>query len=152
MLVTKKILQTALISLGAGFAAFASAQAPLPVFELGAGMHRIEAELAHTDQSRQRGLMHRKSMPEQRGMIFVFEHEAAHCMWMRNTFLPLSVAFLDAEGRVINIEDMVPQTEDSHCAQAPARFALEMNQGWFSARGIRAGARLRGIDRLPAAR
>lgn len=152
MAITKNLLQFAFLTLGAGFLSAASAQSALPVVELGVGMHRIEAELAHTDSSRQRGLMHRKSMPAQRGMIFVFEQEATHCMWMRNTLLPLSVAFLDAEGIVLNIEDMTPQTDDSHCARAPARYALEMNQGWFSARGIQAGDRVRGIDKLPAAR
>ena len=131
--------------------AMASPQS-LPIVELSAGMHRIEAEVAHTDQSRRIGLMHRESMPEQRGMIFVFTQEAQHCMWMRNTLIPLSVAFLDGDGRVLNIEDMQPLTEDSHCAVAPARFALEMNQGWFARRGVGEGARIRGIDRLPAAR
>ena len=123
----------------------------LPVAELGAGMYRIEAEVANTFRSRQTGLMNRSVMPLQRGMVFVFPEDATHCMWMVNTFLPLSVAFIDAGGRILNIEDMQPQTRDSHCAAAPARFALEMNQGWFSERGIRAGDVLRGIDRLPPA-
>lgn len=125
---------------------------PMPLAELGAGMYRIEAEVAHTAQARQVGLMNRKSMASQHGMVFVFEQAATHCMWMKNTYLPLSVAFVDAQGRVINIEDMQPQTEDNHCAAAPARFALEMNLGWFSERGIKAGDSLRGFDRLPAAR
>ena len=125
---------------------------PMPLAELGAGMYRIEAEVAHTAQARQVGLMMRKTMAPQHGMVFVFEHDATHCMWMKNTFLPLSVAFVDAQGKVINLEDMQPQTEDNHCAAAPARFALEMNLGWFSARGIKAGDILRGFDRLPAAR
>ena len=125
---------------------------PMPLAELGAGMYRIEAEVAHTAQARQVGLMMRKTMAPQRGMVFVFEHDATHCMWMKNTFLPLSVAFVDAQGKVINIEDMQPQSEDNHCAAAPARFALEMNLGWFRERGIKAGDVLRGFDRLPAAR
>lgn len=128
------------------------AAAQMPVAELGAGMFRIEAEVAHTDQNRQLGLMNRKEMPAQRGMVFVFPQHARHCMWMRNTFLPLSVAFLDAQGRILNIEDMQPQTEQSHCAAAPARFALEMNQGWFRERGLKPGDAIRGIDRLPAPR
>jgi len=113
--------------------------------ELSIGMHRIEAELARTDATRARGLMQRRSMPTQRGMLFVFDQEAQHCMWMRNTLLPLSVAFLDKDARIVNIEDMQPQTDERHCAAAPARFALEMNQGWFAQRGIRAGAVLRGL-------
>lgn len=124
----------------------------MPVAELGAGMYRIEAEVAHTFRTRQIGLMNRSAMPMHRGMVFVFPEAAAHCMWMKNTFLPLSVAFIDGAGRILNIEDMQPQTETSHCAAGPARFALEMNLGWFGARGIQAGDHLRGIDRLPAAR
>ena len=128
------------------------AQTALPLAELGAGMYRIEAEVAHTFETRQVGLMNRAAMPLHRGMVFVFPEARAHCMWMKNTFLPLSVAFVDAQGKVINIEDMQPQSEDNHCAAAPARFALEMNLGWFRERGIKAGDVLRGFDRLPAAR
>ena len=138
--------------LGAVLCAGPSLAQPMPLAELGAGMYRIEAEVAHTAQARQVGLMMRKTMAPQRGMVFVFEHDATHCMWMKNTFLPLSVAFVDAQGKVINIEDMQPQREDNHCAAAPARFALEMNLGWFRERGIKAGDVLRGFDRLPAAR
>ena len=138
--------------LGTVLCAGSSLAQPMPLAELGAGMYRIEAEVAHTAQARQVGLMTRKSMAPQHGMVFVFEHDATHCMWMKNTFLPLSVAFVDAQGKVINIEDMQPQTEDNHCAAAPARFALEMNLGWFRERGIKAGDVLRGFDRLPAAR
>ena len=129
-----------------------AAQAELPLVELGAGMYRIEAELANTDQARQMGLMKRPSMPMQRGMVFVFTEEARHCMWMKNTLIPLSVAFLDREGRILNIADMKPQTEDSHCAAAPARYALEMNRGWFAGRGIAPGDRIRGVERLPGGR
>lgn len=134
----------------AGAPAFA--QTALPLAELGAGMYRIEAEVAHTFETRQTGLMNRTAMPLHRGMVFVFPEARAHCMWMKNTLLPLSVAFIDAQGRVINIEDMQPQTTDNHCAAGPARFALEMNLGWFAERGIKAGDTLRGFDRLPAPR
>jgi hypothetical protein len=125
------------------------AQESMPVMELSAGMHRIEAEVAANDQNRQVGLMNRRAMPPQRGMLFVFSRENTHCMWMRNTYIPLSVAFMDADGVIINIEDMQPQTESNHCARKPARYALEMNQGWFAQRGIKPGARLGGIDRVP---
>ncbi|AMO38931.1 hypothetical protein AC731_001045 [Thauera humireducens] len=142
---------------GLGFAGvlaagIAAAQQAMPRAELGAGMFRIEAEVAHTFQNRQIGLMNRRTMPQHQGMVFVFPEDARHCMWMKNTYLPLSVAFLDAHGKVINIEDMQPQTEDNHCAAAPARFALEMNLGWFRERGIKPGDALRGVERLPAAR
>ncbi len=127
----------------------ALAQTGMPVVELTAGFHRIEAEVAATDQNRQTGLMQRKSMPAQRGMLFVFPQPNAYCMWMRNTLIPLSVAFLDAEGKIINIEDMQPQTEDNHCAKKMASYALEMNLGWFAQRGLKAGTRLNGIEKAP---
>jgi uncharacterized protein len=134
-------------------AAPASAQqAQLPLLELFAGMHRIEAEVASTSASRQTGMMLRTIMPPQRGMLFVFPEAAMHCMWMRNTLLPLSVAFLDENGRIINVEEMQPRTEDNHCARSPARYALEMNPGWFKSRGLAAGFVITGIDKAPAAR
>ncbi len=141
------------VALAAGMALSSGAvlaDVAMPLAELGAGMYRIQAEVAHTPQTRQLGLMNRKAMPVQHGMVFVFTQDATHCMWMKNTFLPLSVAFVDAQGRIINIEDMQPHSEDNHCAAAPARFALEMNQGWFRERGIKPGDTLRGFDRLPS--
>lgn len=129
--------------------AAAWAQNAMPVLELSAGFHRIEAEVAANDQNRQVGLMNRQAMPAQRGMLFVFPEERTHCMWMRNTLIPLSVAFVDADGIIINIEDMKPKTEDNHCAKVPARYALEMNLGWFSQRGIKPGLKLKGIERAP---
>ncbi|MBL8430431.1 MAG: DUF192 domain-containing protein [Dechloromonas sp.] len=139
------------VGLLAGLAMSATvwAQGAMPVMELTAGFHRIEAEVAANDQNRQIGLMNRREMPAQRGMLFVFNHENTHCMWMRNTLLPLSVAFVDAEGKIINIEDMKPQTEDNHCARRPARYALEMNIGWFAQRGIKPGVKLGGLDKAP---
>ncbi len=142
--------------LRAGMLAFAAsagvALAQMPVVELTVGMYRVEAELAHLPATRATGLMHRPSMPVNHGMVFVFADDSRHCMWMRNTLLPLSVAFIDAQGRILNIEDMQPQTDDSHCASAPARFALEMNQGWFAERGIKAGQPVRGVTKLPEGR
>ena len=126
-----------------------SALAEMPVMELTAGFHRIEAEVAADAQNRQVGLMNRKAMPPQRGMLFVFTEKNTHCMWMRNTFIPLSVAFIDEEGVIINIEDMQPQTEDNHCAKVPARYALEMNLGWFAQRGLKPGTKLGGISKAP---
>ncbi|HUW37332.1 MAG TPA: DUF192 domain-containing protein [Rhodocyclaceae bacterium] len=120
--------------------------------ELTAGIYRIRAELANTYESRAEGLMHRRSMPVNNGMLFVFDQEARHCMWMRNTLMPLSVAFLDGRGRIINIEEMLPQTENAHCAARPARFALEMNAAWFKRRGLGDGTTIAGVDRAPPAR
>jgi hypothetical protein len=134
---------------GLVLSAVAWGQTAMPVIELTAGFHRIEAEVAATDQNRQLGLMQRKSMAPQHGMLFVFTQNNTHCMWMRNTLLPLSVAFLDEEGKIINVEDMQPQTEDNHCARRPARYALEMNLGWFSQRGLKAGSPLHGLDKAP---
>jgi uncharacterized protein len=128
------------------------AQNAMPVLELNAGFHRIEAEVAATDQNRQVGLMNRQAMPQQHGMLFVFTQPNTHCMWMRNTLIPLSVAFIDDEGYIINIEDMKPQTEDNHCARQPARYALEMNLGWFAQRGIKPGVKLGGLDKAPRPR
>jgi uncharacterized membrane protein (UPF0127 family) len=132
--------------------AAAPVAAEMPRIELTAGFHRIEAEVAANDANRMQGLMHRRSMPNNQGMLFVFAEAGRHCMWMRNTYLPLSVAFLDDEGRILNIENMQPQTEDSHCATKAARYALEMNLGWFSSKGIKPGARVGGIEKSAAAR
>jgi uncharacterized membrane protein (UPF0127 family) len=121
-----------------------------PTLELSIGMYRIQVEVAHTDPVRQRGLMFRKEMPTQQGMLFVFPQRAQHCMWMKNTLLPLAVAFLDEEGRIINIEEMAAQTEINHCAHQPARYALEMNRNWFKQRGLAAGVHIRGLEHAPA--
>jgi len=126
------------------------ADSPMPLTELSVGMYRIEAEVAATQENRMVGLMQRRSMPANHGMLFVFTEQQRHCMWMRNTLLPLSVAFLDEQGRILNVEDMQPQTEDNHCAAKPARFALEMNLGWFKQKGLAAGTKINGVERLAA--
>jgi uncharacterized membrane protein (UPF0127 family) len=128
---------------------YGQAVADMPRMELTVGFHRIEAEVAADQTNRMQGLMQRRTMGPNQGMLFVFAQAERHCMWMRNTFLPLSVAFLDEEGRILNIENMQPQTEDNHCAAGAARFALEMNIGWFSGKGLKAGARIGGIERAP---
>ena len=104
--------------------------------------HRILAEVAGTPDARARGLMFRTTLPPDRGMLFVYPNDARHCMWMRNTDVPLSVAFLDGHRRVINTDEMAPQTDASHCATGPARYALEMPAGWFARHGVGAGTRL----------
>lgn len=121
---------------------------PLPQVELSLGMRQIHAELADNVPARMQGLMYRTSLAPNSGMLFVYERPAMECMWMKNTLIPLSVAFFDQAGRVINIEQMQPQTEDSHCAERPASYALEMEQGWFARNRIGAGAVLLGLDRL----
>jgi uncharacterized membrane protein (UPF0127 family) len=116
--------------------------------ELSLGMRQVHAELADNVATRMQGLMYRTSLAPNSGMLFVYERPAMECMWMKNTLVPLSVAFFDQAGRVINIEQMQPQTEDSHCAERPASYALEMEQGWFARNGIRAGAVLLGLEKL----
>jgi len=112
---------------------------------LTAGVHLITAELAADDPMRMRGLMFRESLTANHGMLFVFDTKSVQCMWMRNTLIPLSVAFIADDGHIVNIEDMQPQTEDSHCARTPVRYALEMSQGWFAQRGLKAGAMIGGL-------
>jgi uncharacterized membrane protein (UPF0127 family) len=126
----------------------AAAQPPLPTVDLTVGMHRVQAELADSMGTRMEGLMYRKAMETNAGMVFVFDEDEPHCMWMKNTLIPLSVAFIDKSGAILNIADMQPQSEQSHCAAKPARFALEMNKGWFAQRGIKAGVKLRGLEKL----
>ena len=126
------------------------AYAQMPRIDLTAGFHRIEAEVAANQPNRMEGLMMRKSLAANHGMLFVFPQSERHCMWMRNTLLPLSVAFLDEQGRILNIEDMQPNTENNHCASAPARFALEMNRGWFASKGIKPGQRIGGLEKAPS--
>jgi uncharacterized protein len=124
----------------------------LPEVELSLGMRQIHAELADNVPARMEGLMYRTSLAPNSGMLFVYEQPAMECMWMKNTLIPLSVAFFDQSGRLLNIEQMQPQTEDSHCAERPASYSLEMEQGWFARNGIGPGAVLLGLDRLKARR
>ena len=121
----------------------------LPTVQLRAGMHLIRAEVAADYETRGRGLMYRKTLAPNSGMLFVFDGPGLQCMWMKNTDLPLSVAFLDEQGTIINIEDMQPHTEDSHCAKRPAVYALEMAQGWYAQRGIKPGMKLAGLEKHP---
>lgn len=118
----------------------------MAVVELSAGMHRIRAELADTFPARMQGLMHRQALAPNAGMLFVFDDSGIHCMWMKNTLIPLSVAFIDEAGAIVSIADMRPHDEQSHCAASPARYALEMERGWFAQRGIKPGAKLRGLE------
>lgn len=127
--------------------AFAQAGLPvpqprLPMVELQAGMHLIRAELAEEPSTRTRGLMMRERLGTNEGMLFVFPEKAGHCFWMRNTLIPLSIAFLDDDGTVVNIADMDPRSEQSHCPAKPIRFALEMERGWFATRGLAPGSKL----------
>ena len=124
----------------AACAAENSATLPLTI-----GKQIFQVEVAATPRERERGLMARKQLAANGGMLFVFEQEAPHCFWMRNTPLPLSIAFIDEQGRIANLADMPPHSDDLHCARTNVRYALEVAQGGFAQRGISAGAQVDGL-------
>ena len=128
----------------AGAAAAQDAPQSLPAIRLNAGIHNITAQLARTPQQREIGLMLRQSMAANEGMLFAFESPGQQCFWMKNTLIPLAIAFVADDGSIVNIDSMKPQTLDGHCSTKPVRFVLEMNDGWFAKRGIKPGSRLRG--------
>ena len=119
-------------------------QPRLPTIEIGAGMHLIRAEVAQSPQQQQVGMMMRREMGANEGMLFVNADAGVRCFWMRNTLLPLTIAFIADDGTIVNLADMQPQSDQSHCSEKPVRFALEMNKGWFAKRGLSAGTKLRG--------
>ncbi|WP_233582666.1 DUF192 domain-containing protein [Candidimonas sp. SYP-B2681] len=112
----------------------------LPTTQLTIGSHTANVEIAATDSSRSYGLMQRQSLPRDHGMLFVFDNAGMPCFWMKNTPLALSIAFIDAKGRIVNIADMRPHSLEEHCPTAPAVYALEMERGWFDRHKIKAGA------------
>ena len=130
------------LSLGPRVHAQDGPQMNLPRVKIGAGMHLIDAQLATNSQQRATGLMFRKEMPASEGMLFVFEQASEQCFWMKNTLIPLTAAFVADDGTIVNLADMKPQTTDSHCSAKPVRYVLEMNQGWFDKKGIKAGFKL----------
>lgn len=158
MRATSRALQPAALLAAAAFALLAStsgaasaqarAQPPLPTVKLTAGIHVITAEAATTTQSRTIGLMHRERLGPNSGMLFVFEDKAQQCFWMRNTIVPLTIAFIEDDGTILQLADMAPKSEVSHCSQRPVRYALEMEQGWFGKRGMAPGARVGGLPAL----
>jgi len=143
----KKLLPALLLCSAACVADPAFSQQRFPVTTLNIGIHLIQAEVAIRDEERSQGLMFREQLGTNEGMVFRFPDNRPVCMWMKNTFVPLSVAFIDESGKIINIEDMQPQTQDAHCAKRPARFALEMNQGWFRQKNVKPGAKIDGLPK-----
>jgi len=141
-------LSLALLCSSSSFAQGAP-QMELPRIKLTAGMYLIDTQVAATPQQRATGLMYRRQMPQAEGMLFVFEQAAEQCFWMKNTLLPLTAAFVADDGTIVNLADMAPQTTDSHCSEKPVRFVLEMNQGWFAQKGIKAGFKLGGAPFKP---
>ncbi|MBS0319654.1 MAG: DUF192 domain-containing protein [Proteobacteria bacterium] len=123
------------------------ARAALPVVTLDVGGHKVSAEVAATEAARETGLMNRFSIAPDAGMIFVFARPGPQAFWMHNTFVPLSVAFIDRDGRILNIEDMAPQTDTTHWSLGDALYALEMRQGWFLQHGVRVGTVIKGLPK-----
>jgi uncharacterized membrane protein (UPF0127 family) len=138
--------RSALIAALAAGAAFAQdgPQPKLPTTPITAGMHVIQAEVAESGPQQMTGMMFRREMGTNEGMLFVNADAGVRCFWMRNTLLPLTIAFIADDGTIVNLADMQPQSEESHCSAKPVRYALEMRQGWFAKRGIKAGFKLRG--------
>lgn len=121
-----------------------SAQMSLQRVTLNAGIHNIDVQIAQTPQQQAIGLMYRTSMPSNEGMLFVFPNANKQCFWMKNTVLSLTAAFIADDGTIVNLENMQPQTTEPHCSKRPVRYVLEMNQGWFAHKGIKAGFKLTG--------
>ncbi|KAF3998479.1 DUF192 domain-containing protein [Glaciimonas immobilis] len=142
-----KFTAATLIASAFGLVSTASAQGTqqFPTTSLNAGIYVIKAEVATTEAQREQGLMFRKQLAPNAGMVFLFDAPAGVCMWMKNTLIPLSVAFLDKNGAIINIEEMKAQTLDSHCADKAALYALEMNPGWFKQKNLKAGTIISGL-------
>ncbi|MBA4110603.1 MAG: hypothetical protein C0487_13535 [Leptothrix sp. (in: Bacteria)] len=116
----------------------------LPTVPLGITFHTIKAEVARTPKQHEIGLMNRTSMGPNDGMIFVFDRPVQQCFWMKNTLIPLSIAFIADDGTIVNLDEMKPETLDTHCSAKPVRYVLEMNTGWFSKRGLKAGTKVTG--------
>jgi uncharacterized membrane protein (UPF0127 family) len=121
----------------------------LPRITLNAGIHNISAEVAQSPQERATGLRLRQSMPANQGMLFVFEQAEQQCFWMKNTLIPLDIAFVAGDGTIINIEHMKPLSLDNHCSAKPVRLVLEMNGGWFAKKGVSPGSKLTGKPFTP---
>lgn len=141
----RKPFVAVLLVLASALAAAQDAPQPkLDTIDITAGMHVIKAEVAQTPNQQMVGMMMRKEMGANEGMLFANSDASPRCFWMRNTLIPLSIAFIDDDGTIVNIADMQPQSDVSHCSAKPVRFALEMRQGWFAKRGLKAGFKLRG--------
>ena len=143
--VVLRLVVTLLLGATAPLFAQQGPQPPLPTIRLSAGIHVITAEVAANFQSQIIGLMFREKLKPNHGMLFVYPDRTTHCFWMHNTLIPLSAAFLDDDGTIVNISDMAPKTENHHCSSRPVRYGLEMEQGWFAKRGLGAGAKISGL-------
>ncbi|MBV8665298.1 MAG: DUF192 domain-containing protein [Burkholderiaceae bacterium] len=126
-------------------ASASQAQTQFPVTTLNAGINLIKAEVAVSEAQREQGLMFREKLGPNEGMVFLFGAPQQVCMWMKNTLIPLSVAFIDQSGSIVNIEEMKEQTLDSHCGAQKVSYALEMTSGWFKQKGIKPGMNIGGL-------
>ena len=124
-------------------------QTGLPTVSLKVGSQNVRAEVANTEATRQVGMMFRQKMGKQDGMLFVFPEVAYHAMWMRNTLIPLSVAYMNERGVIVSIHEMQALSEAVHQAAGPVRYALEMNAGWFGSNKINVGDTIKGLDKAP---
>lgn len=120
----------------------ADGDAALPVTTLRVGGHEVRVEIADEDEERRRGLMYRDSLPEDRGMLFVYPEERTLSFWMRNTKIPLDVAYVDRAGTIVDIRSMDAQTDRLYESRRPAMYALEMNRGWFREHDVAVGDRV----------
>jgi uncharacterized protein len=154
-----RALRACVIALTLPFAAMPLAQAQampqgakqpseFPHTKLTAGMYVIDAAIAANDADREQGLMYRSQLAPNEGMLFVFNENAVHCFWMKNTLIPLSIAFIRADGTITDIDEMQAQTENNHCPRNNGVFALEMSRGWFDAKGIKPGMKLKGLPQV----
>lgn len=117
--------------------------------DLSIGTHRIRAAIANNSYSRERGLMKNSRLCSNCGMLFVFPQAGKHSFWMKDTPLPLSIAFIAADGSILNIDEMQANTTHSHSARGDALYALEMNKGWFAEHAIKSKDRVRGLQSTP---
>lgn len=147
-----KLARTALVATLAAAAAAHAVAADLPTVKLTIKGTALTAEVANTNEQRMIGLMHRFSLKPDTGMLFVFRDPQPVAFWMKNTFVALSIAYIDERGKILNIEDMAPQTEDTHPSKGPVLYALEMKKGWFREHGIEAGAIVEGVQKAPRAK
>lgn len=145
----RRILVTLLCAAASATAFAQDRPQQLATTKLSAGIHAVTAMVADRPETRQVGLMHRREMAANDGMLFVFEQAGEQCFWMKNTLIPLSIAFLADDGRIVNVEQMKAQTFDGHCSKEPVRYALEMNEGWFAKKGLREGQKIRGLPASP---
>jgi uncharacterized membrane protein (UPF0127 family) len=137
-------------ALSMAFAALAGAEenAAAPKFALEIGSAKLEVEVANTPDARERGMMNRTNLGADSGMLFVLDTPDNVCLWMKNTKIPLSAAFINSYGWIMKIVDLQPDTLDEHCAPFPIKYVLEVNRDWFASNRIKAGDR---VDKLPPA-